>query len=128
MSSDINIRSFNFSDLKADNTIGYIHNGINLEEDNGHVTLKYNKEQEPVYCFASDWNRLTRKDFVINIDHNCEARLSTYTDGYKLLFNTLVHNHPDQKDIWNVLLSVNSNDYRKTVLEIETSLDENKNE
>lgn len=40
---------------------------------------------------------------------------------YKAVYTSLVQNNPDKKEDWNVLLKLNDNNYRLTVIQIETS-------
>ena len=105
-------------------------NGIDLESPNDHVTMYYDKVNgldgitTPTYVFTGDSNRLYT-EFVVDIRNNDEARLARYSDGYKLLYNTLVHDYPNQKDTWDVLLKMNEYDYKQTVLTIEMKLENN---
>lgn len=101
-----------------------------LESPNDQVTVYYDKANyvngitTPTYVFTGDNNRLYT-EFIVDIRNNNEARLARYSDGYKLLYNTLVHDYPNQKDTWDVLLKMNEYDYRQTVLTIEMQLESN---
>lgn len=63
-----------------------------------------------------------RMNIYIHRENVIDVRLADMECGYAVIYNHLVLEHPAKEVEWELLLKLNSNNYRATVLQIEDSL------
>ena len=63
----------------------------------------------------------TYNSFDYNEDGVQILDLSNTNAIYRAVYESLLKNHPEKRDEWQLLLKVNDNDYRLTVLQIEVA-------
>lgn len=77
-----------------------------------------------------DWGDITgainssalRMDIYIHKENVMDVRLEDIECGYAVIYKHLIFEHPAREVEWELLLKLNSNNYRITVLQIEDSL------
>lgn len=89
----------------------------------GEVSVIMSPEPKMAVCNSVDGtlNYYSYNRFEYDKDGIQIENLKNTDDIYKAVYESLVQNNPDKRIDWDVLLKLNDNNYRLTVIQIETS-------
>ena len=98
-----------------------------ISDDSNNTSQELEKALKgPIFVGLNEYNQPTfKKDndtiYVVQNEYGWKEMLNEH-DPYEYIFDKLVSEKPEKTDAYNTILALNGNDYRKTVIQIETHI------